>query len=332
MKLYFFIHNNIEKLKNKGIKNIIYISTKDIKFDFNDKPASYDKSYFYYFQNYFIEFIHEFVSLITSKYNYCSISEAFNKAKSNFISEFSKMFDFKESIKMIENMLNLESIIKDDTFENEYLDEEEDLNNKQKIINDIYDEYEYEYNKLKNIYYRKNPFSETNDNEFPKTKFRKFMKLPGIDYLNPKNFLEFSKKGIYNMNKKVIQKLLDTFEKNNIINIYGKNLVFSLADELGKYFYMVKKFKSGIYIVSPRNIEEELESLIENIKLNINKEDRQENKILILLISLNIKDEESDIKIAIKHLKQINGLKFIIFSEVEFKLKDIKSISIDNVN
>ena len=95
---------------------------------------------------------------------------------------------------------------------------------------------------------------------------------------------------------------------------------------------MIKKFKSGIYIVSPRNIEEELDSLTENIKLNINKENGQENKILILLISLNIKDEESDIKIAIKHLKQINGLKFIIFSEVEFKLKDIKSISIDNVN
>ena len=196
------IHNKIEKLKNKGIKNIIYISTKDIKFYFKNKPASYDKSYFYYFQNYFIEFIHEFVSLITSKYNYCSIPEAFNKAKSNFISEFSKLFDFKDSIKMIENILNLESIIKDDTFENEYLDGEEDLNNKQKIINDIYDEYEYEYNKLKNIYYRKNPFSETNDIEFPKTKFRKFMKLPGIDYLNPKNFLEFSKKGIEFIRKK----------------------------------------------------------------------------------------------------------------------------------
>ena len=33
------------------------------------------------------------------------------------------------------------------------------------------------------------------------------MKLPGIDYLNPKNFVEFSKKGIYDLNKKVIKNL-----------------------------------------------------------------------------------------------------------------------------
>ena len=319
------IYEDVKKWKNKKIKNIIYISNKEINFVLNDQPTNYDKSYFYYFQNYFIEFIHEFVSLITSKYNYCSISEAFNKAKSNFISEFSKMFDSKESIKKVENMLNLESAIEDDTFEIEYVNEEEDLNNQQKIINDIYDEYEFEYNKLKNIYYRKNPFSESSDNQLAKTKFRKFMKLPGIDYLNPKNFVEFSKKGIYDMDKNVIEKIFDLFETDNIINICGKNLVFDLADELGKYFYMSEKFKSGIYIVSPRNIEEELDSLTENIQLNLIEEDKNNNKILILFTSLNIKDEETDIKNAIKHLEdKINGLKFIICSEVEFKLKNKK--------
>ena len=228
-------------------------------------------------------------------------------------------------------MLNLESVIEDDSFEMEYVDEEEDLNNQQKIINDIYDEYEFEYNKLKNIYYRKNPFSESSDNQLAKTKFRKFMKLPGIDYLNPKNFVEFSKKGIYDLNKKVIKNLLEQLEDNNIINIYGKNLIFDLADELGKYFYMSEKFKSGIYIVSPRNIEEELDSLTENIKLNLNEEDKNNNnnKILILFKSLNIKEEESDIENAIKHLEQkIKGLKLIICSEDKFKLENIKFISI----
>ena len=99
---------------------------------------------------------------------------------------------------------------------------------------------------------------------------------------------------------------------------------------------MSEKFKSGIYIVSPRNIEEELDSLTENIKLNINEEDKNNNnnnnnnnKILILFKSLNIKEEESDIENAIKHLEpKIKGLKLIICSEDKFKLENIKFISI----
>ena len=94
---------------------------------------------------------------------------------------------------------------------------------------------------------------------------------------------------------------------------------------------MSEKFKSGIYIVSPRNIEEELDSLTENIKLNLNEEDKNNNnnKILILFKSLNIKEEESDIENAIKNLEpKIKGLKLIICSEDKFKLENIKFISI----
>ena len=54
---------------------------------------------------------------------------------------------------------------------------------------------------------------------------------------------------------------------------------------------MVNKFEDGIYIISPKNIEEELNSLKSKIKLGNNNTDNK-NKILILLKLLdnNYKD------------------------------------------
>lgn len=226
-------------------------------------------------------------------------------------------------------MISLESIIKDDTFENEYLDEEDNINNYKKIINDVYDEYEYEfeYNKMKNIYYRKNPFSESSEKKLTKPKFRKFMKLPGIDDLNPKNFLNFTEKGIYDINdidQTNIKNLLESIEKNNIINIYGKKLVYNLADELSKYYYLTGKFQRGIYILFPQNIEEELDSLKENIILN-EKNENNNNEILIIIKSLIMEIKEDDIKMAVESLGKIKGMKLIICSETEFKFEDTKN-------
>ena len=116
--------DELSKLENKGIKNIIYVSrNKNETNKSSYKTPNYNNTFDYYFEIFFIQFIHDFVSLLTSKYNYSSISQDFNTAKRNFISKFKEIFDD------VENVISLESIIKDDTFENEYLDEEDNINN-----------------------------------------------------------------------------------------------------------------------------------------------------------------------------------------------------------
>ena len=79
--------------------------------------------------------------------------------------------------------------------------------------------------------------------------------------------------------------LEDLVNKNKLLNIFGKNNVFDLGDELCKYFYMTGKFKGGIYIVSPSYFEEEKNSLKVTIEFNYINDSKK--KILILSKVLN---------------------------------------------
>ena len=320
-----------EILVKKGIKNIIYIS-KNSKLNLDKDVSAYDKkSYYYYLEKYFIEFIHDFVSFITSKYDYCSIQKAFNKVKIDFISKFRRLIELNEPSKNdnSENqkkeeslttedfwkIINIESSIEDDNFEMEYNDDEEEtLNKEQKVIKDIYDEYEHEYNKMKNIYYRKNPFSEESETKLKKIKYKNYMKLPGIGDLSAKNFLRFAEKGLYITNKGGINELKEAIIKNNIVNIYGNNNVFELGDELCKYFYMMGKFQNGIYIFSQRGFEEGMIYLNNIIRLKDNENKDNNNRTLILLKLLDLKDKESIIK-KIKSLNEKNSAHFVVCSE-----------------
>ena len=341
---YLGSEENFEKeIKDisKKINHIIYISKNDT-INFKENVKNYNnKSYYYYFELYFIQFVHEFVSFITSKYEYCSINDAFMKAKRNFVTKFERLFesedltenddlkkeqlnqkkDYKKLISSIESLIKIKSEIDDDFFEIENIDEEENLNNHQKVINDIYDEYEFEYNKIKNIYYRKNPFTEETESQLKKGKYKKYMKLPGIENLSPKNFKYFVEKEIYDVVDEVSileKKILN----NNLVNIYGKDYVFDLGDELCKYFYMAGNFENGIYIVSPRNIEEEKDWLIEKIKLKGNTDDQELSNILILLKLLNINDKDINIG-EIKKLASLlvtkTNIHIVVCSEVEFE-------------
>ena len=346
-----------EKINFNFIRNIIYISDNQ-KIPFNDDVKNYNnRSYYYYFELFFNQFVHDFISLITSKYEFMTIKEAFNKSKRNFVMKFKRLFesedqaendvsknaqinknkDYKEIIASIEDLIKIESgDNNEDVFEIENQDEEENLNNHQKVINDIYDEYEFEYNKIKSIYYRKNPFTEENESQIKKGKYKKYMQLPGIDHLSPKNFKYFVDKEIYGVNEEVsiIEELILKSEKN-AVNIYGKDNVFDLGDELCKYFYMKGMFKNGIYIVSPRNIEEEKDSLIENIRLNNDNFKNEFSNILILLKLLNIRDKDIDIseinKLA-SFLKNEIKAHIVVCSEVEFtELNNSEKCDLNNL-
>ena len=320
--------NSKNILRDKRISNIIYIPKNDIK----------DEEVKGYFEHCFIQFVHDFIDLITSKYDFCPIKEAFKRAKRNFDINFNTKLEMKELNKKdnsknkkekrlsTENLIKIISNIEDDIFEVESMNIKEQLDNQQKIINDIYDEYEYEYNKIKNVYYRKNPFSEESETELKKGKYKKYMRLPGIDYLSKKNFNYFVEKEFYTDNKD-IKKLEEIIYKNKIVNIYGKENVFDLGEALCKYFYMLEKFLGGIYIVSTKNIEEEKESLIKNIRVKNNN-----NGILILLNLRDINDKDSikEIKDIIKDLESSN---FVICSEAGLNgIKNIIFYDLNNVH
>jgi hypothetical protein len=270
------------------------------------------------------------VSFITSKYDYCSIQKAFNKVKIDFISKIRRLIELNSENKVttedLWKLINLESSIEDDNFEMEYNDDEEEtLNIKQTDIKDIYDESEHEYNKMKNIYYRKNPFSEESETKLKKIKYKNYMKLPGIGDLSAKNFLRFAEKGLYITNKGGINELKEAIIKNNIVNIYGNNNVFDLGDELCKYFYMMEKFQNGIYIFSQRGFEEGMIYLNNIIRLKDNESKDNNNRTLILLKLLDLKDKDSILKKMDENLNSLNektGVHFVICSES--KLESLK--------
>ena len=333
-----------EQLNEIGIKNIIYIYNNGT-INLNENVSKYNqKSYYYYFEHYFIEFIHEFVFSITSKYEYYSITKGFDEAKNNFDEKLRRLFDLNASLEekdlikkkeSIYDLIKIKSTIDDDNFVNEYLNgEEENLNNynnnNKKNIYDIYDEYEYEKNKIKNIYYRPNPFSERSDAQIKKRKYKKYMKLPGIKDLNPKNFLSFVESEIYDVDKNIILDIEKKINEKKVINIFNEKNVFELGDELCKYFYMKEEYPNGIYIISSRSFEDK-NALFENLKLNINKKGGN-NKTLILLklIDLNNKD------VIVKGIndttrdEKTKNVNFIICSEIQ--LNDLENCGYMNLN
>ena len=316
----------IEKITNEYIKNIIYIP-KNEEIDFAKEDDYSKKTYNYYFKNYFIEFVHEFMSQLTTKCDYCPINDAFNTAKRNFVSKFKRILTLLQGY----DLVKLQSAIEDDNFDNEVLDIDEILNNDKKIINDIYDEYEYEYNKIKNIYYRKNPFSEGNEIHLKKRKYEKFMQLPGIGNLKPKNFLSFVEKDIYNALENfpyLKEGIIDKIKNNNKFNIYDNENVFDLGDELCKYFYMQEDFRDGIYIVSPSFLESFIKEKRESKKTN--------NRILILLKLLDTNNKENIINLINEVTNEKQPIaQFLVCSEEKLfdegiSLKNKSEIKINN--
>ena len=155
------------------------------------------------------------------------------------------------------------------------------------------------------------------------------MKLPGIEDLNPKNFLSFVESEIYDVDKNIILDIEKKINEKKVINIFNEKNVFELGDELCKYFYMKEEYPNGIYIISSRSFGEK-NALFENLKLYFNKKgDNNKTLILLKLIDLNNKD------IIVKGIndttrdEKTKNMNFIICSEIE--LNDLENCGYMNL-
>ena len=316
---YFEANNKTEKLDKmhkKGIKNIIYISNYDENFInsfINEIPV------LCIFEKLFFEFIHNFISILISKRNISTINKAFEEAKGNYNKSFRFLlqnYDVNLDIPNLE--INMDDV--DDTFEIEFDENGKNNTFNKENMNFIYDEYEDEEEKIKNIYYRKNPFKERKyaKQNLNKETNPKFIKLPGIDFFDEENLKQFMNGGIYEKSKfEELINLIDRKSKSNIFYIFG-NLIFQIGNDLCKYFYMEKKYKNGIYIVKLINNKEELKNFFE---LNdINKNDSK----LIVFDKINNQNKIFDDEI-IEKMTKVDNILFILCSEN----KDIVSDKIE---
>ena len=316
---YFEANNKTEKLDKmhkKGIKNIIYISNYDENFInsfINEIPV------LCIFEKLFFEFIHNFISILISKRNISTINKAFEEAKGNYNKSFRFLlqnYDVNLDIPNLE--INMDDV--DDTFEIEFDENEKNTTFNKENMNFIYDEYEDEEEKIKNIYYRKNPFKERKyaKQNLNKETNPKFIKLPGIDFFDEENLKQFMNGGIYEKSKfEELINLIDRKSKSNIFYIFG-NLIFQIGNDLCKYFYMEKKYKNGIYIVKLINNKEELKNFFE---LNdINKNDSK----LIVFDKIDNQNKIFDDEI-IEKMTKVDNILFILCSEN----KDIVSDKIE---
>ena len=299
------------EMHQKGIKNIIYISSCNI---IDEIKLFFDKLFF--------NFIHDFISILVSKNNKVTIRSAFKESKTNFKNNFKNI-----CLNYNYNNFNIPKIKihmtnKYDTFEVEIAEDESIEISSKENTNYIYNENEYEDEKSRNdnIYYMKNPFAENkeiNINQPKKRLNKNQIKLPGIESLSENNFKDFLNGNIYN--KKFFEYLVAEIEKRitkggNIINICG-NINSHIIDDLSKYFYMEKIFNDGVYIVRNINNISEFEDFIKSSLFSKNP-----SKLILLDQTKNnesIFDEELK-----KNIKKKNKTNLIICSRVDEKCEN----------
>ena len=264
---------------------------------------------YFYIQKIFFIFIKEFILNLSSLRGCLTIKEAFRRANNNFIDALKKIIiiekDKNTPYNISESEINLLGIAGKQENDDEIYDfglfEDENLNNNNKNINnnieeynenDMYDDYDNDYMKQNNIYFRKNPFMnvfEENNDIILGKKYKKFYKFPGIGYLKDEILKQIIEKGFFCM-KDILKNVINKIQNNKYTNLYGE--IFrgkkKLCEEAFKYFYMNGIFPKGIFIVDIKNIHA-IKSLPELKTHNINK---KENSKEILIVIENIEDQE----------------------------------------
>ena len=275
---------NIIELYNRGIMNIIYISSNNLK-----------SNQMCFFNILFFNFIHIFISILVSKENNISIMKAFKEAKGHFNKNFKYIMEIIGTdliIPKIEIKMHNESDIFDVDYM-EYENEEINNNDNNQYINDEY-EYEDEINRVDNVYYKRNIFYEKKETtkEFCKKTNNKYIKMPGNESLNEENFKEFVNGGIYHISKfkELISKIKESEKKNNIFNVYSENNI-NIASDICKYFFMEKQYENGIYLVKMINTKGEFLKLSKSNSLENDPKYSKDLKYLKLVVLDKIKNQ-----------------------------------------
>ena len=208
-------------------------------------------------------------------------------------------------------------------FENDNINSNINSLNKMEQYNEkeMYDDYDNDYMKQNNIYFRKNPFMnvfEENHDKILGKKNKKFYIFPGKGYLKDENFKIIMEKGFFSM-KDILKDVIDKIKKNKYTNVFGT--VFKgkikLCEETYKYFYMNGFFTKGIYIVDIKNINS-IKSLPE---FKNHKKDKK-NKVDILIVIENIEEDNKN---------KLNNTLFEWLEKLDIHILFISSKKLENI-
>ena len=279
--------------ESNNFRHIIYFR----KIDSLNKKLKSDPSIYFYLQKIFFIFIKEFILNLSSLRGCLTIKEAFRRANNNFNEALKKIIVFEEDKQKTplnnKNQINILEIAgkpenDDDIFDFGLFDEDNiNSNNNIEQYNDkeMYDDYDNDYVKQNNIYFRKNPFMnifEENNDIILGKKYKKFYKFPGIGYLKDEILKQLIEKGFFSM-KDILRDVINKIKNNKYTNLFGTEFrgKKKLCEEAFKYFYMNGIFKKGIFIVDLKNINS-IKSLPE-LNSHTIKDIKNQKEILIVI-------------------------------------------------
>ena len=264
-------NNKLTEALLKKFSHIIYFT--------NTLCESFKSSLYYLFlKKNFYNFIKEFLLYLSKARGCLTVKEAFRRANNNF----EKVMKFVQiDTPQSDLILCLKSKAECDDYIYDFGEFNDENNNK-----NIYDEYDDEVMKKNNIYYRKNPFVDEQENEedILYRKSHKFWKFPGKGYLRNEYFNKLVEKTIFSM-KDLLRDIINIVKKHKYCNVHGKEFKgkTKICLEVCKHFFMNEEiFKKGIFVFELRffnSVKDKIPELnnIMNSKKKINKKNQKEN-------------------------------------------------------
>ena len=322
-------------LKLNKFRHIIYFKKIDFIVEkFKEYP------YFYiYFKKNFYNFIKEFLLNLSKSKGCLTIKEAFRRANNTF-NDAMKNIQLENSETLREenetesdsNILCMFSEDENDddicdfgTFNKE--DQNKSLNTNKK---DIFDENDEEDMKRNNLYFRKNPFvdEEENKNIISDKKSQKFWRFPGLRYKNSNVLIE---KGFFSM-KDLLRDIINIVKKYNYCNVYGNEFrgKIKICLEVCKHFFMNEEmFKKGIFVFKLKYFNAIKKNIPElNNIMNSKKKNNKKNQI----IQNNIKDDnKNDILLLIEGADKLKEGLFEWLKELDVHALIISEKSLDKI-
>ena len=308
------INDKLDELLKK-FRYIIYFGKIDSTLCENLKNYPY---YYIYFKKKFYNFIKEFLLNLCKARGCLTIKEAFRRANNNFENAM-KFVEIEHGETKCEKNTNLSGLnlllgTREEKYDDYIYDfgtfnDEDNNQTLDKSKKDIYDEYDDEDIKKNNIYFRKNPFVDEQENEdvISYKKSRKFWKFPGKGDLSNKKFNNLVESAFFSM-EDLFRDIINNVKEYKYCNVFGKKFTGKtrICLEVCKHFFMnEEKFKKGIFVFDLRFFNSvkdkipELNNIMNSKKKNIKKSQKAkedgnneiENDILLLIENANTSKE-----------------------------------------